>query len=216
MSTSNIATSINEAHAKVQAAARAAVEHATECGRLLNQAKETVLHGKWDEWVREHCTFSARSAQLYMRLARYLEDDADQAKTKRVADLSLREVGKLLSKPAFSQRKPLPPEGEKWLKDFGELWQEGRPEAKEMFARWLYNTGQVNLEQRDNIILAAWHNPDLTEADRAAAAKELAELFHRYLPPEALKITIQGIKQHGPQRLFIAMGDVIEARRGKA
>jgi hypothetical protein len=92
---SNIATAINAAHAGLEAAKSEAVQCAAECGKLLAEAKATVPHGKWDTWVKEHCAFSPRTAQLYMRLARFLEG-ASPAEAQRVADLSLRQAGRLI------------------------------------------------------------------------------------------------------------------------
>lgn len=92
---SNISTAFNRAHEAAREAQRAAVIHAAECGRLLNEAKETVKHGAWGQWVTDNCRFSPRTAQLYMRLADYLKN-ADAAKAQRVADMSLRAVQTLL------------------------------------------------------------------------------------------------------------------------
>jgi len=49
-------------------------------------AKAALHHGEWGAWVAAHCTFAARTAQLYMQLARYA-----QANPQRVADLTLSE-----------------------------------------------------------------------------------------------------------------------------
>ncbi|MCJ2144715.1 hypothetical protein [Methylobacterium sp. E-066] len=48
MTHSNIAGAINAAHAGVEAAKREGARYAVECGRLLDQAKETGPHGGWD------------------------------------------------------------------------------------------------------------------------------------------------------------------------
>ncbi len=96
MTTSNIAGAINAAHNKVETANLDSIRYATEAGRLLIQAKATVAHGAWIDWVKTNCSFSARTAQLYMRVADYLADD-DPAKTQRVAHLGLGELDRELT-----------------------------------------------------------------------------------------------------------------------
>jgi hypothetical protein len=61
---------INAAHEQVKQAFQRGAEHAIEAGRLLLQAKATVRHGNWLEWVGANCRFAERTAQLYMRLRR--------------------------------------------------------------------------------------------------------------------------------------------------
>lgn len=90
-----LAERVNQAHRQCQAAARSAVEHALEAGRSLIEAKAQVQHGQWLPWLTESCQCSERMAQNYMRIAR--EWPSLDSKTKRVADLSLRDGLKLLS-----------------------------------------------------------------------------------------------------------------------
>jgi len=51
-----------------------AVLFAHNAGRDLIQAKQLVPHGQWTVWITEHCDFSPRTAQVYMRVARYYND----------------------------------------------------------------------------------------------------------------------------------------------
>ena len=51
------------------------MRHAIEAGALLLEAKEQLKHGQWLPWLKDHCTISERTAQLYMRTAPYLEGD---------------------------------------------------------------------------------------------------------------------------------------------
>jgi len=60
---------IESAHRATVGAARTAIEHAIECGRLLAEAKALMRHGEWLSWVRGNLTFGVRQAQKYMRLA---------------------------------------------------------------------------------------------------------------------------------------------------
>lgn len=91
---SDLATRINAAHEEVKKALWRGAEHAIEAGRLLLQAKATVRHGNWIEWVGSNCRFSERTAQLYMRLAQ--EAPSLEAKTQRIADLTVNDAIKLL------------------------------------------------------------------------------------------------------------------------
>jgi hypothetical protein len=119
---SNIAAMVNAEHAAVESAKRQGVRHAIECGRLLSEAKATSPHGQWDEWVKDNCNFSARTAQLYMRVFRHVGDDP--AKAQRVADLSLREIAKMISTPGD---KP---------KAKRELTREERADLDKLLALW--------------------------------------------------------------------------------
>ena len=87
----NLATEINAAHALVEGYIRAATPHAVRAGELLEKAKASIPHGEWGPWLEKNCTFSERTAQTYMRLARELPK-LDPAKAQRVADLPLREA----------------------------------------------------------------------------------------------------------------------------
>ena len=94
ISPSELPARINDAHEKVKQALWRGAEHAIEAGRLLLQAKVTVRHGNWLEWVGTNCRFSERTAQLYMRLAE--ETPRLELKTQRIADLTVNDAIKLL------------------------------------------------------------------------------------------------------------------------
>jgi hypothetical protein len=72
---------------------QAALAHAIAAGDALRKAKELVgQHGTWLAWVREHCDFTERTAQRYMRLA---------ANATRVSDLgTVREALATLADPS--------------------------------------------------------------------------------------------------------------------
>jgi hypothetical protein len=65
----DLAQAIEREHQAAHQAARTALEHALECGRLLIQAKAAVPHGGWLEWLEANTSVSARQSQRYMRLA---------------------------------------------------------------------------------------------------------------------------------------------------
>jgi hypothetical protein len=62
-----LAERIEAEHQAAIGAARTAIEHAVECGKLLLKAKAQVGHGGWLAWLEAHT--SARQSQRYMRLA---------------------------------------------------------------------------------------------------------------------------------------------------
>ena len=78
----NLAAKINHEHSAVKAAFRDSVLHAEAAGHLLAQAKGQVRHGKWEAWVEEHTSVSARTARASlsvaeMSLRRALEEIAE-------------------------------------------------------------------------------------------------------------------------------------------
>jgi hypothetical protein len=90
-----LAGRIREAHEAASAAARSALGHALEAGRLLAEAKEAVPHGGWADYV-SGCGMPTRTASLYMRLHRHRDRLGDR---QRVADLSVRQAARLLAEP---------------------------------------------------------------------------------------------------------------------
>lgn len=86
-----LATDINREHLMAEEAARTAVTHALRAGELLIQAKAAVDHGAWLAWLRSNVSFSMRTAQGYMRLARELPA-LEPEKAQRVAELPLRQA----------------------------------------------------------------------------------------------------------------------------
>ena len=98
-----LAQRINAAHLHCEKAAHQVIEHAMAAGSLLLEVKAKVPHGKWGHWIAEHCEFSDRTAQGYMRLAGRRGEL--ESKTQRVADLPLRDGLRLLSDPR-NREKP--------------------------------------------------------------------------------------------------------------
>jgi len=77
-----LADRANQAH-------REGVRAALVAGQALLEAKQLVGHGSWRKWIADHCEFSERTAQVYMRVARNPQHAAD----------SLRQVLTALKKP---------------------------------------------------------------------------------------------------------------------
>lgn len=67
---------INTAHQEFESAKEVAnrafnagLNHAIKAGQHLLAAKKKEGHGKWSQWVSENCSFTIKTAQLYMRVA---------------------------------------------------------------------------------------------------------------------------------------------------
>ncbi|MEQ9643225.1 MAG: DUF3102 domain-containing protein [Alphaproteobacteria bacterium] len=88
----DIAEKINEAHGRLIKGVRTTVNVAIEVGVLLNLAKGRIPQGHWEEWIGANCTFSLRSAQGYMRLARERAKIEQDAEAQPVALLGLRDA----------------------------------------------------------------------------------------------------------------------------
>jgi hypothetical protein len=72
------------------------IEHAITAGNLLIEAKAKLnKHGQWLPWLRANCTMSERTAQLYMRPARFAPEL--QAKSASLADLTIERAVSLIA-----------------------------------------------------------------------------------------------------------------------
>jgi Protein of unknown function (DUF3102) len=94
-SLTDLAARIKVEHTAVATALKDSLSHAIAAGALLIEAKEQVPHGQWLPWLREHCTISERTAQLYMRAAKHRDDL--EANTQGIADLTLSEAAAVLA-----------------------------------------------------------------------------------------------------------------------
>jgi hypothetical protein len=112
-----LAGKINAAHAACEGAFTESLQHARRAGELLTQAKGQVEHGAWLPWLEAHCDFAPRTAQLYMRIYRQWDELAN---AQRVAYLSVRDAGEVLSAPT-SSREPAAPGSADILAVYGML-----------------------------------------------------------------------------------------------
>jgi hypothetical protein len=81
------------------------VRHAITAGELLIEAKGKLKHGQWFPWLKEHCTISDRTAQVYMRCARGRSVIEEQIRSG-AADLSLNEaVAVLMPRPPTPRQR---------------------------------------------------------------------------------------------------------------
>ncbi len=88
---------INTEHVSALTDARAALEHAGRAGELLAGAKAQCQHGQWLPWLKANVSFSERTAQAYMRVAKRWPEL--EAKAQATADLTIEEGLKLLAAP---------------------------------------------------------------------------------------------------------------------
>ena len=73
------------------------LQHALKAGRLLIEAKKLCPHGTWLPWLEENFEGKDRTARAYMQVAqRWPEVEANR---QHVANLSYREVLKLVAEP---------------------------------------------------------------------------------------------------------------------
>ncbi len=97
------AKDINEAHQLAKSCAEEAVEHALNCGRMLQIKKKEAGHGNFEEWVDENCEFSSRQARRYMQVV-------TKTVTRDRFD-SLRQALGYDKKPAAKKPEPDSPRG---------------------------------------------------------------------------------------------------------
>ena len=88
------AARINSEHDAVVGAEREALLHAIRAGQLLLDVKRRLDHGCFLDWIAANCRFTARTAQLYMALARELS-----SKCETVSHLGLRDALALVRVP---------------------------------------------------------------------------------------------------------------------
>jgi hypothetical protein len=91
----DLAARIKAEHEAAAESLRDSVRHAIAAGALLIEAKTKLQHGQWLPWLRDHCTISERTAQLYMRVAKN-RDEVEAQIRNGATDLSLNETAALL------------------------------------------------------------------------------------------------------------------------
>jgi len=102
-SLADLAARIRAEHEATAIAIKRGLEHATNAGNLLIEAKaQLAQHGQWLPWLRDHCQVPERTASHYMRLARHAHELG--AKSATVADLTVREAVALITKPPSPAR----------------------------------------------------------------------------------------------------------------
>jgi hypothetical protein len=97
-----LAERINSEHRACETAANAALRHALEAGRLLEEAKAHHKHGGWRAWVKENFKGSERTDRLYRQIWRERGRLEEEAKRQGVAALSI------VTAMRYMARKPDP------------------------------------------------------------------------------------------------------------
>jgi hypothetical protein len=100
-----LTAAIRQEHEAASTAARSALQHALECGRLLAEAKQAIPHGSWEAYVKDACSIAPRTASLYLRLHRHRDRLPNR---QRAADLSVRQAARLLERPRAKAEPELP------------------------------------------------------------------------------------------------------------
>jgi Protein of unknown function (DUF3102) len=91
-----IAEQVNAAHREAQEFLHKGLNRAIDAGNLLLEAKARLKHGEWLPWLDANVECSARTAQAYMRVARYAEE---LDKNADLSHLSLVGALKMLTAP---------------------------------------------------------------------------------------------------------------------
>jgi Protein of unknown function (DUF3102) len=92
----DLAARIKLEHQAVAVALKDSLQHAVAAGELLIEGKAQVPHGQWLSWLKDHCTISERTAQLYMRVAKN-RADIETKIADDTADLTLSEAAAMLA-----------------------------------------------------------------------------------------------------------------------
>ena len=91
---------ISEIHIIEHNVAKTALEGAVEIGARLQEAKEKVGHGNFEQWCQENLNYSKRTAENFMKVAReYGGSTGLISKTQALADFSITKALSLLKVP---------------------------------------------------------------------------------------------------------------------
>ena len=104
-----LAIGINDALRSMTGMALHIVQSAMEAGDLLTKAKAAVAHGEWAQWLEVNCKLSDRTARRYMALAegRGTIEAVMESKMATVADLTIRQAERLITKPKGNGASPV-------------------------------------------------------------------------------------------------------------
>ncbi len=92
----DLAARIRAEHTAIHGLLGESIRRAMAAGDLLIEAKALVRHGQWLPWLRDHCTISERTAQLYMRVAKNRAEIEKRSDDCGFEDLTLNEAAALL------------------------------------------------------------------------------------------------------------------------
>jgi hypothetical protein len=112
-SLAELATRIEAAHRATEAAVNSALASAIAAGEMLAEAKAQLPHGEWLPWLEQNTSVPARTASLYMRLAKHRVEIGNGVAdlTVRAATATLAASKRSIAAPASKAKTP-PPRGE--------------------------------------------------------------------------------------------------------
>lgn len=121
MSPEALTAAIRQEHEAASTAARSALGHALEAGRLLAEAKRKIPHGSWESYVKDSCSIAPRTARLYQRLHR---NRARLGNRQHVAELNVRQAARLLERPKAKAETACddPTKAEYWAARINAAW----------------------------------------------------------------------------------------------
>lgn len=91
---------IAEIHIIEQNVAKTALEGAVRIGARLQEAKEKVGHGGFEQWCQENLNYSKRTAENFMKVAKeYGSENGLDSKAQALADFSITKALSLLKVP---------------------------------------------------------------------------------------------------------------------
>ncbi len=77
-----------------------AMDGAIQIGQKLQEAKEKVEHGQWENWCQGNLNYSKRKAERFMKIAdEYGDENSIYSKTTMLSDLSISKALQLLAVP---------------------------------------------------------------------------------------------------------------------
>jgi hypothetical protein len=97
-----LAGEIMDAVAGIRRDAQSMAEHALRAGHALAEAKASMPHGAWENWLNDHVQMSHRTARRYMQLA------ASGMETATVAEMGMRAATEALAAPRPTPAPPIP------------------------------------------------------------------------------------------------------------
>ena len=147
---------ISEIHIIEHNVAKTALEGAVEIGARLQEAKEKVGHGSFDEWCQENLNYSKRTAERFMKLA--AEFGGENSLLSNTTALSHFSITKALS------LLKVPEEGETFLEEH---------EVEDMTTRDLEEEIRKLKEEKSTLEEEVWNvSNDRSEIDgKLSAAK---------------------------------------------
>ena len=98
----------NAHHRECIKAGNEMAKNAYDAGRILNEIKQIIPHGLWRGWVDQHCDFSLRICQCYIKLSKDLQKLPKSARAALLESNSIRAVAAAVAKDAAPEKNDKP------------------------------------------------------------------------------------------------------------